>query len=425
MRPQVFVALLAYGVLLPGTAHGQEQTYRPLATWADPRVDAFLRWDALRSTGRPQFADLRQGGLLEDWFQYKRPRTLSTPKLARKLILRLASRNPNLLTGETAEALFQERNPDWTPVRNANAPQNDFTRPRPGGGRENLQVKFHRDGDPATYIADMKSDSGAHRFAVPDNHVEAVRARLNVQYYRLRAAGDLEGAGRAARNLGRLRGAGYSSQEVVVQRNADVARAAGKQYAAYLPLAASLILTLGPTAWDAATGRISSEAAVYRLTRTMSILGVGIGTDVLLQQIKGGALRGTLRGNVITGAAMEIADITWLLYEHGWRRSFNDPDFYQGVVGGITGLAVGTVTFAYVTAAASETGWWAPVIGFGASAVTGTVAYFGGSAATRKILEIVAPEMLREREREQLAAVKSGIERNIAQLQAWPPPSAR
>ena len=77
----------------------------------------------------------------------------------------------------------------------------------------------------------------------------------------------------------------------------------------------------------------------------------------------------------------------------------------------------------YVTAAASETGPWAPVIGFGASIITGTIAYVGGSSATRKIIELVAPEMLRQHEREQLATVKSEIEQRISLLQTWPAPA--
>jgi hypothetical protein len=436
MRPRTVLILLVWLFALSGRSYAQEAVYRPLGSWIDPRIDSFLRWDTTRQlqeaapslskSSRPQLAGLRPKNfeLLEDALRRKAATKITTTELAEEHILRLARfpAGQNVLNGGMAEALFADRNPDWNYVRSPNAPQHDFTRPRLGGGPpENVQVKFHRDGNPATYIRDMGSDWRAHRFAVPDDHFDAIHARLGDEYRRLNAIGDLDGANRAAQDLGRLRRGGFTSQEVIDGRKEAFGFAARQKYATYFSFGASLILALGPTAWDAVNGRISSETAVYRVARTLSLLGVGIDANLLLQTIKRGALRGTLRGNLVTGAAIEIADITWLLYEHGWGRAFNDPDFYEGVVGGISGLGVGTVTMFYVTAAASETGPWAPVIGFGASVVTGTIAYIGGSSATRKIIQLVAPEMLRQHEREQLTAVKSEIEQRISLLQTWPP----
>jgi hypothetical protein len=428
MRRIAISVLVASGLMSRSFALAQDSDYRPLGLWTDPRVDAFNRWenlrqvqsDLLRPPVQAELRGLRSVSLLEAWLQTKRPRAVSNSNTARELILRLARRNPNLLKGELAEAMFLQRNPDWSPVSNPNAPHHDFTRPRLGGGPpENLQVKFHENGDPAAYIRDMKLDWRAHRVAIPDDHVPPVRASLNAEYRRLRALGD--GASGVARDLGRLRGTGFTTEELIAQRRAEIAGAARMPHAGYISLGATLALTFGPTVWEAMNGRISGEEAAYRMTKATSLLGACIGTDFLLKTIGQGAIRGTLRGNLITGTAIEITDIIWNLSEHGWGRAFNNPDFYEETVGGISAISVSVATFGYVTPAASETGWWAPLIGIGASAITGSIAYIGGSSATRGILQLVAPDMLRRRERELLATTKSDIEQKIASLQKWPP----
>jgi hypothetical protein len=267
---------------------------------------------------------------------------------------------------------------------------------------------------------DMKKDWRATKFAVPDDHVEPLKARLEAEYSQCKAAGNLAGARQAARNLGRVRGIRANSQEILHARIEAVRDAAQEGYSTYVSFGASLALALGPTIWDWADGNLTGDKALHRTTRALSLVSVGLGTDAILLTIKNGALRGTLRGNLIVGTAVTITEVTWLLYEHGWSRAFYQPVFYEEVVGGVSSMGVGLTAGVMATAAASETGPWAPVIGTGVGVIAGTAAYIGGRSATRAILELVAPEMFRRQEGEQLAAAKAGIERRIAKLQEWP-----
>ena len=78
------------------------------------------------------------------------------------------------------------------------------------------------------------------------------------------------------------------------------------RYATYTSLGASLVLSLGPSVYDWARGDLSANIAAYRVVRSLSLMGIGVGTDIALRQIGRGALRGTLRGNVIIGTAIAI-----------------------------------------------------------------------------------------------------------------------
>lgn len=44
-----------------------------------------------------------------------------------------------------------------------------------------------------------------------------------------------------------------------------------------------------------------------------------MGADIALQNIRGGVLRGSLRGNLIVGSAIVITESLWLMHEYGWR----------------------------------------------------------------------------------------------------------
>lgn len=428
-------AAVAYMLAVLGlsTASGQTATYQPLGRWVDPQTDAFLRWDVARRVqatpaanpaSRPQLAGLRPNHyeLLVDGLQRKSTK-ISNQSLARKHILRLATSRAgtNVLNGAMAEAIFADRNPGWSYVGKANASQHDFTQPRPGGGRNNVQVKFHEDGDARTYMTDMKKDWSATKFAVPDDHVAALKSRLQAEYQRCKAAGDVEAAKQAARNIGRLRGIGADCQEIIKARNRSTAFAARQEYSTYVSLGASLVLVVGPTLWDWGRGNIADHTVVYRTTRALSLLGVGVGTDTLLVTVKHGALRGTLRGNVIVGTALMITEVTWLLYEHGWQRAFYQPEFYEQVVGGMSGIALGVAGGSLAAVATSEMGpWVAAPVGIVTGVVAGTVGYIGGRSATHVVLDILAPDLIQQYEREQLNTVTAGIEQTIAAARDWP-----
>jgi len=145
-------------------------------------------------------------------------------------------------------------------------------------------------------------------------------------------------------------------------------------------------------------------------------------TDAILMTVKQGALRGTLRGNAIVGTALTITEVTWLLYEHGWRRAFYQPSFYEQVAGGVSSIALGLAGGSLAGLATSESGPWIAVpVGIGTGIITGTIGYMGGRSATRRILEIVAPEMLQQQERQHLVAVQGDLNRRTSEARQWPP----
>ena len=341
--------------------------------------------------------------------------------MARKHIIRLAGSRTglNVLNGAMAEALFADRNPEFDYVKKPNAPQHDFTRARSGGGRENVQVKFHENGDPATYAADMKKDWRATYFAVPDDHVGPLKAYLARDYQRLKTAGDHVGADQAAKNLGRVRGIRAESTEITTVKS-TARYAARDQYSTYTSFGASLALALGPTLWDSVNGDLPANQALYRTTRAMSLLGIGLGSDLALRSVRQGAVRGTWRGNVIVGTALTIAEVTWLVYEHGWSQAFYSPQLYESVGGSVGGIALGLVGSGAAEALIPGPGWVVGTATFVTGAVAGTVGYFGGRATTHAIIKMIAPQLLRQDEQEHLRQAKAKLNRGIAEAQRLP-----
>ena len=59
--------------------------------------------------------------------------------------------------------------------------------------------------------------------------------------------------------------------------------------------------------------------------RPLSAMWVRHRTDLFLQTIRDGFLRGTIRGNAIAAAVLVITDTAWLVYEHGGRHAFSRP----------------------------------------------------------------------------------------------------
>lgn len=432
MGPRTLCALVL-SLVMTDIALGQTQTYRPLGSWIDPQTEASLLWDrqvramsarsapSLAPGARPQLAGLRPRSveLLEDSLLRKHPRLLkNSPERARLLLLRRYDNGVAQLRGYMAEAMFLDRNPEWGYVGKPNATQNDVYRWVEGRRTPFTgQIKYHDSGSPSTYAADMVKDYRAPRFFIPDDHVEATKAYLRGRAIRLEAGGDRAGAARAWRDYGRVRPIGATSAEIRAATTEAARGVMRERYAAYTSLGAALALSLGPTLIDMAKGDITANVAAYQAARSLSLIGVGIGTDQVLARVGQGALRGGFRGNVIVGAAITITQTIWLLHEHGWQRAFYQPEFYEEVVGGVSAVGLGMVGGAVATGLAVETGPWAPVIGFGAGVVTGTIGYLGGKSATRALIEVIAPEMLQRQERQRIESVKEAIDRSISACQ--------
>ena len=424
---------------LVSTAEGQTTRYRPLGSWIDPTAEAYARWDGelqgritranpVRAEARPQLAGLRPKSveLLEDGLLRKQKRALrNDPRLARRAISDLYRRpiyGRNVLHGSMAEAIFLDRNQDWGYVGKPNAPQHDVYRWVNGRRTPfNGQVKYHDSGRSSLYARDMLRDHRVHQILHPRRSRRADQGLSQI-------GSPTAGGGRRpswVRRGGGVRrpmpgvSIGATSAEIRTATSEAARSVARERYATYTSLGATLAMSLGPTIYDWARGDLSANIAAYRVVRSLSLMGIGVGTDIALRQIGRGALRGTVRGNAIIGTAIAITETAWLLHEHGWGRAFYQPEFYEQAAGGVSALALGLAGGAYATGLAVETGPWAPVIGFGAGVLTGTVGYLGGKAVARAMIEILSPEMLRQEERHRLTSVKSSLDRQIAALQTF------
>jgi hypothetical protein len=408
MKPVCAFFAIALG-LVP-LAEGQ--TYTPLGSWTDPAQHRFAR--LMGPDARPQLAGLRPKPLelLTDAALRKVPSLRNNRAEARKWILKQVrnGHGPKLL-GTMAEATVVQRNPEWRFVSKSNATQHDvYCRPPGRQTPQTGQVKFHASGKPALYARDMQTDYRAHRFFVPDDHVEGLKAYLRTQ-------------GRW-RDLGRVQPYGATSTDVRTDFTAAVRSAKPRQtgrfaaeetHMTYVSLGATLALAFGPTIHGWATGNLPANVAQYQLARGGGLIGVGLGAEMAIVRV---GLAGTARGNALVGTAIAIVQTTYLLSEYGWQRAFTQPVFYGEVVGGVSAVAVGTITFVYVTAWTSGTGPFAPFIGVLAGAVTGGMAHYAGNAVTRAVIELVAPEMLRQAEREWFTSARAALDHRIRTLES-------
>jgi hypothetical protein len=379
----------------------------------------------LRADARPSpigFRD-RSVDILQDALRRKHPRLLrNSPQLARELIVRRFANHRPQLYGIMAEAVFIDRHPDWGYVKSPNAPQHDVYRwVNRRRAPETGQIKFHGSGNPATYARDMLSDYRSDRFFIPDDHIASTRAYLKDSAERYSAAGDQVRANAAWRNYGRIRPIGTPSTDIAAQTRVAQLTVVQEKRAAYTSLGTALTLSLAPTAWDWANGDLAANVAVYRLSRALSLLGVSVGADLLLRDIFQGTLRGTIRGNAIIGTALTITDVTWLLYGHGWGRAFYQPDFYEQVIGGTSGLAIGLAAGSYAALVTSELGPFpAAVSGIVAATVAGTVGYLGGRSAAQMVCELLWPDLIHQQQRHQIKTIRTAIAEGIREAQDWP-----
>ena len=317
-----------------------------------------------------------------------------------------------------AEAVFLQQHPEWGYVQKPNASQHDVYRWVPGSRAPFTgQIKYHVSGDPKQYALDMVKDNRATKFIVPGDHVKDLKAYLEEKARRLAASGDILGANRAWRDYGRVY-PNETSTKIDTLTSGAAQTIAREKYAAYTSLGASMVLSLGPIVYDWARGDQSANQAAYRAAHALSLLGVSLGTDTLLQIVRQGALRGTVRGNVIVGTTITIIESVWLLHEHGWQRALSQPHFYEQLGGSVSALALGLAAGTYATGLATPTGPWALVIGTGVGILTSTVGYMGGKSITSMMVEVLAPEMLRQQEKQRLVVAKLALERRIDDLQS-------
>ncbi len=376
---------------------------------------------ALPTGARPEPAGLRHRGLemLQDAIRRKHPRLLAGlgTTAERELLLNRFHKNPGPLRGMMAEAVFIDRNPEWGYVKNPIAPQHDVFRflSREGPPMTG-QVKFHMDFDAWQYLEDMKNDWAAHRFIVPDDHVRPLREVLERKALQAVGRGDPLEAQYFRQQKARVTPLGAATEEIDFLMRDSLGAAAREHHAAYVTLGSAAALSLGPALWELASGHARPDQAVRRTSRTLSITATGLLVDVGLGTFANGAIRGTVKGNVITGTAISLAETGWLIYEHGGSEAFSRPEFYLDLGGTMGAVSMGMLGGSVGMAMFAWTGPWAPPIGLICGGVSGAIGYVGGREATRIMLHALAPDMIRKHEREYLISTKTSIEENIRAL---------
>lgn len=438
----ILATAVLFGCMTPLCA--QTPLYLPLSKWQSHLTSwestlAVSEASSARVSGQPVLPGLRPQSveLLQDALLRKHPRLLrNDQQLARQLILRRytgkggswQSRNNgrNQLRGAIAEAMFLERNPDWKYVLKPNAPQHDVYRHVLGRRPPlNGQVKFHVSGDPGIYAQDMLADFQAHRFFVPDDHLPPVRALWLQKYEAAKLRGDQAAMKIAARNAGRVQPMGVKSSEIAASTRRAVEYAAGERMALYVTMGSAVAISLGSIGWDYSHGAISQDQAVYRATKAMALIGTGVGANVALSMFRGGALSGTVKGSLLVGAVVLIAETSWNIQELGGFNAFRQPEFFEQlggsmsatVIGGIAGLEAGVAA----TLASSELGPLAPVVGtatgIAVGAGVGVVAYIGGRSTAGFLIRSFAPSLYQQYEQQQIGVAKAEIRKRISALQ--------
>ena len=101
-------------------------------------------------------------------------------------------------------------------------------------------------------------------------------------------------------------------------------------------------------------------------------------------------------------------------------KAFYQPQFYEGIGGSVAGVAFGLAGSAAVVAWVPGPGWVVGGTAIVAGAAAGTVGYVGGRAGTQLVLEVLAPNMLQEQQKRQVADVQARIGSEIAATMKWP-----
>jgi len=418
--------ILAICFSLPAQAF-QNKNYNPLFQYQKSGglpIDAWSSSSSSQSgksytpTTRPQLSGLwsRDVELLEDSLLRKHGRLLQgSHSKAKKLIVKSYPKNMQStarLRGFFAEAVYLDRHPNEHYVSKSNAPYNDVYVMKngvPNGAQIKTKITFS---GPA-YEADMRKDYKAKRFIIPDDHVQPFKVHLTEQEKIYRGMGDIKNADRTQRMIAKVLPLGATTKQLQSRLDSVYRTLARAENAHYVSLGASAGLGLAPILWKYTDGETTEGAALYQATRTMSLVGAGLHTDKFLTNFKDGALRGTVKGNVITGATIFAVETAYLIYEHGSTQSFKQAAFWEEIGGSVSSLAlgftVGGTVGVWVTTMVPAMPW----IGVSSAVVAGSVSsiagYVGGKSATRALLAEVAPEIALQSERDAVKEARESL----------------
>ena len=433
MNTQWIIAAGLFGVCV-GDALAFE-SYRPLGqAGASGILSSVEGYHPIKAADRVFLPGLRppEAELLQQTLQQRYRRSLAkTPELlTRRAVPRIFADGPAFARarGIYAERWYANHNPQAGMVSSRNATQYDlYTRPLHQKPPVGIQIKS-LSGGPTAYARAMESDSRG-RFVIPDDHVEGLREHWRLLGEKHLASGRTSAAAESFRQRNRVKPLGSSMSNLEAEMKTGGRYLLREQSAQYVSYGAVAALILAPAIVDLATeGRIS-ENGYRQVARGMALSSTAWGMNQLLANYRGGYLRGTLRGNVLTAAAILTVDTGMSIWQYGGTKAFSRPAFYENLGGGVgammLALVVGGNVAAYVTAAAlPETGPWAPVIGGAAGLVAGTTAgiagHIGGRSAARIALRIAAKDMLLQQDMKPIEEANAGIAKQIAALQITP-----
>jgi hypothetical protein len=432
----IIVVLFGFSLVdsraLEPTSYGR---YQPLRSYQSaPNQGSHVGYHPIKAADRvtlpglrPNSAELLQRTLAQ---RYSQSLGNSPEAISQKAVPKIFSDSPSFARarGIYAEFRYVQQNPHVGLVKTRNASQNDgYSRPIGQRAPTNYQFKT-LGGGPAAYARDMIKDHRAHLFVIPDDHVEGVREHWRRTGEAHLRAGRAAEAGNAFRQRNRVRPLGVTMKALEDEMREGGRFLLREQTARYVSFGAATALVLGPLVMDVAQDGELSALGARQAAHAMALMGGAAGTNHMLGKYRGGALRGTLRGNALTGAVMVLIDTSFAIHDFGGSAAFSRPAFYEQLGGGISGTAlavvVGFPVGTQVTIYAAGTGLWAPVIGGGAGFIVGGAAglagQFGGRSGTRMVMHLVMPDLYLQQSLQPVQEAKEAISKKIQETQSPP-----
>ena len=422
MRCWITVLLLGYCTIV------QARAYEPLGQ----QISGTAR--EVRTDARPVLPGVRivELELLEDALRRKMPHTIGESReRAQEKIIRNAFRDPMKrahIKGILAEAMWLEKNPAWGYVQSPVASQHDVYTWKAGRKAPyNAQIKTHANGNPAIYANDMIRDHRANLFLIPDDHVPALKTHLTAQMQAQQAAGNFDQAQVTRQQLNRVRGLGFTSQQLDASYTKATRAALREQQTGYISLGVASAMALG----DLLQGKGVHLDPVAHAS-------VVIGTERLVNHVMTRSNRnisnasnikskpatsfgkGSMKGNVVTGIALLGVEAGWGVYDNGgWSSVSDNPGFYSNLGGNASALTAGG-TAGWLVASGATLFTANPVVGGMAGGlagmIVGSAAYMGGEHATRSIMYGINPELVRVKEQEASETALKSIDMRLEAL---------
>lgn len=346
----------------------------------------------------------------------------SLPGARNYIATRITEKRVDVIHGLMAEAIYVDKHPEWKYVSSPTASQHDVYARMPNNGRgiQTGQVKYHVNGQPDVYARDMRRDWRSKYFLVPDDHVMPLKEYLGKQ--------------QRYRDAGRVLGIGATSKQIDHATRQAISEARITRSAPYGFLATISAVQLAPIVMDFYRGDIDGTTAMRGLAHDGTVAGSAYLTDAALKKVKGGLYRGTTRGNIITASVVLITQTTWNAQQYGgFNEAFNNPDFILDLsgdaagtilagVGVVAGGTIGLTVGGLIGEAIGVTAEVGKTVGQTVGAVAGGwLGYQGGSIGGRKTalwaIETFQPELLQEKEKEFILAVKNDVKASLTELQ--------